>query len=135
MKKSVLWTAAGVVTATALWAGLSLPSKQTPALNVSAPNHMRDETQSTRKWSLAIQPISGMGGLFYSGEPTKVLLEWDGTTLVGNEHGKSTCNFGGKSRPITLQITERLEEAGNGFTSRRYKSFTHTLKPGETIQL
>lgn len=138
MKKSILWTAAGIVSATAIWATLSLPYKQAATHVVSAPvcDAVPATTlPSTSKWSLTIQPSSGVGGLFYSGEPTKVLLEWDGTNLVGNEHGKSICTIGGKPRAITLCITRQTEESGPGFSHTRQTSFTKTLQPGDTLDL
>ena len=141
MKKSILWTAAGVVSATAIWAAISLPYKQAPAPVVPATTPYHDAVSasplpSTSQWSLVIQPVSGVGGILYSGEPTKVLLEWDGANLVGDDgHGKSICTIGGKPRAITLCITRQTQESGPGFSRTRRIRFTKTLQPGETLDL
>ncbi|WP_395090081.1 hypothetical protein [Armatimonas sp.] len=130
MKKSILWTAAGVVSATALWAAISLP--QHSPVRPSA-------RQAVIACSVVVEvddPNDGLGmSVSLSTEPST--LEWSGN--IATIHSKTTSTTIGSPtsalHPTTLTITRTTQERGSNFSRCSRQSITRTFQPGDTFRL
>jgi hypothetical protein len=162
MKKSILWIAAGAVTATAIWAAVSLPQRS------PAPDHaplVRTESErfspppgaslADRQAFLLIDYPSGDPPPFIprtAGQPvpTEVrttlslslrpsqTFHWDGneatvTQDTGVERFPLLPDKTG--RPVTLTITRQFSEKDATSWMRRSTSYSRTIQPGETFEL
>jgi hypothetical protein len=135
MKKSVLWTAAGVVTATALWAAISLPQRTVsgnkrvilaPTATVPAPT-----TQST----LIIKGPNASIMVPLAGSQT---FSWDGcTATITRDHGISRVRtqWGTSPEQVTIVVTKQVIENGPHFYSRSTTSYNRLVQVGESFQL
>ena len=133
MKKSVLWTAAGVVSATAIWAALSLPKIHSPQPRINISNPGTPATQSLQ--TITIRTSDG-GLIQMMGSPKVYTFEWSGTNLTWhstNSRGSSVRS--GAPRAITLDITMQTQNQGPGFRSTSMTRYSRTLQPGETLDL
>jgi hypothetical protein len=136
-KKSLLWTAAGVVSATALWAALSLPHPQpqsppkalwkaVPAPRHMAPPFIRRTTQVT---------ITNEDGsqIVLNELPEPAQVEWTGRylTLLPQRIHILTNRTGAST---TLTILRQTSETRPGYLSCSSSQFTKTLQPGERLR-
>jgi hypothetical protein len=135
MKKSVLWTTAGIVTATALWAAISLPQRTTsdnkrvipaPTVVLQAPS-----TQNT----LTVRGPSGSITIPLTQSQT---FSWDGcTATIVRAHGvgRIRSQWSSSPEPVTITVTKQVVENRPGFSSRSMTSYSRQVQIGETISL
>ena len=133
MKKSVLWAAAGVVTATAIWAAISLPPQTTTRQVTHLGTTPKPLSNLRRTTIVTITNEEGTSiDLCNLAEPSQI--QWTGRFLTLTPSGAHIMtNHTGSA--TTLMITRRRSEMGPHFYCQSTTSFTRTLRSGETIQL
>jgi hypothetical protein len=135
MKKSVLWAAAGVVTATALWAAISLPQRTTSCNKrvISAPAVISARLNSYN--TLTIRgPHSGITVPL----TTSQTFSWDGCTATITRDsgvGRIRSQWNTSPQPITITVTKQVVENRPHFYSRSMTSYTRLVHVGESFQL
>ncbi|WP_394795346.1 hypothetical protein [Armatimonas sp.] len=128
MKKSILWTAAGVVSATAIWAAISLP-QHCPARR--ATRLITPQLTTT----LLIRDSNG-GSMTHPLPAEPCTIEWTGNTIkVRSKTTWGENSYAGPSRPIQLLITHISQQRGPNFSSSSMHSISRTFQPGEKLQL
>jgi hypothetical protein len=137
MKKSILWTAAGVVSATALWAAISLPAS--PRARCTATYKLSTRATAlpviTRTQFLSLQDSDG-GVSRRSGPVETLTVEWDGKTLRHySTYGRGYSQHSGPAHPLTLTIHKQIQEVGPNFSRTSGRTYTRTLQPGEKLDI
>ncbi len=130
MKKSFLWTAAGIVSAAALWAAISLPQHSRVRSHAHPTDLVRSVVVSVE------DPYDGLSmSVPLTTEPYTV--EWNGRMATVRSKSTKTAigSSAGALRPTTLTITRTTLEQGQGFSRSSRQSITRTFQPGETLSL
>ncbi|MBB6051392.1 hypothetical protein [Armatimonas rosea] len=131
MKKSVLWTAAGVVTATAIWAAISLPQRTVHCNKNATVAVQAPPTQST----LTIQ---GPNASILAPLAESQTFSWDGcTATITRDHGirRVRAQWGTSPQPVTITVTKQVVENGPHYYSRSTTSYNRLVQVGESFQL
>ena len=138
MKKSVLWTAAGVVTATAIWASFSLPSpplartqqRLSATLNTTSSARVPQESYQVRILD------QGRCLLSYSGSTPPGYLTWDGNNLSitsGDLRINRQQTGTNNELPVTLEFSFRKTKPGSSSAGICWSPIV--LKPDSTIPI
>ncbi|WP_309719205.1 hypothetical protein [Armatimonas sp.] len=132
MKKSVLWTAAGVITATAIWAGLSLPKPDSISCHKVI---KRSTVNASMSFKFHEQPLA-----FMVKDTESAKLNWDGHTLTVScypttNQPRLVRAFPAATGSLNIDVEKRRSETRPGFSSSSTSRFPITLNVGETIQL
>lgn len=132
MKKSVLWTAAGVVSATALWAAISLPYTRscstTPVTVTLAPTEFRQDILTIRHQGGSLSlPLRERFTLYWNGE--RVLI------ASGDGHQRFSFPAASTDPTLPLEIEKLHVSSGPGYSSRSTTRYNQTVQRGGTIEL
>lgn len=134
MKKSVLWAAAGVVTATALWAAISLPQRAERCNSVILPPTVAVQAPTTQN-TLTIKSPNASIMVPLAGSQT---FSWDGCTATVTSTkgiGRFRSQWGTSPEPVTITVTKQVVESGPNFSSRSMTSYNRLVQVGESFQL
>lgn len=141
MKKSILWTAAGVVSATALWAAISLP-QHTPVQSVS----VQAQSAPVQAQSAPVQAQSTQDTLIIEspyGRITQPLtasqtFSWDGRKATIMRHGdldRLTISWSKTPEPVMIVVTKQHVENSPHYYARRATSYNRQVQVGDTFDL
>ena len=129
MKKSLLWTAAGVVSATAIWAAINLP----PRTLVSA-RSVSVQAQSTQD-TLTIQSPYGNHTQPLTASQT---FSWDGRKATITRHGsldRLTLSWSTSPEPMMIVVTKQHVENRPHYYARSTTSYNRQVQVGDTFEL
>ena len=134
MKKSILWTAAGVVSATALWAAISLP-QHTPVQSVSVQAQSAPvQAQSTQDTLIIESPY----GRITQPLTASQTFSWDGRKATIMRHGdldRLTISWSKTPEPVMIVVTKQHVENRPHYYARRATSYNRQVQVGDTFDL
>ena len=129
MKKSILWTAAGVVSATALWAAISLPPRTLlPVQSVSL------QAQSTQDTLIIQSPYGSITQPLTASQT----FSWDGRKATIMRHGdldRLTISWSKTPEPVMIVVTKQHVENSPHYYARRATSYNRQVQVGDTFDL